>query len=43
MQHENDLIAQQQRRRRLQRLMLALPWAIFALVLTLLAVRPHLG
>lgn len=43
MQHESDLIAQQQRRRRLQRVLLTIPWVIFAIVLTLLAVRPHIG
>lgn len=43
MSHDPDLLAQQQRRRRLQSVLLWIPWALIAVVLTLLAVRPHLG
>ena len=33
MQHETDLIARQQRRRRIQRMLLAFPWLCFVLAL----------
>lgn len=35
MQHETDLIARQQRRQRIQRVLLALPWICFVLAMVL--------
>jgi len=43
MSHDPDLLAQQQRRRRLQTALLWIPWALIAIILALLAVRPHIG